>query len=65
MEVHNADCLLRNPPQDFGNSSLISCPDGLLAEDPPPLDPWLTPSLSPKIAMRQQLPHLLAHGDFS
>ena len=48
MEVHNADCLLRNPPQDFGNSSLTSCPHGLLAEDPPPLDPLAYPFAQPK-----------------
>jgi hypothetical protein len=65
MEDNNADCLLCNPAQDFGNSSPTGRPHGLLAKDPAPLDPWLTPSLSPKIAMRQQLPHLLAHGDFS
>jgi hypothetical protein len=48
MESHNADCLLRNPAQDFGNASLTGRPDGLLAEDPPPLDPRLTPSGEPE-----------------
>jgi hypothetical protein len=44
MEDNNADCLLCNPAQDFGNSSPTGRPHGLLAEDPPPLNP-LTPGL--------------------
>ncbi len=48
MESHNADCLLRNPAQDLGNSSPTGRPHGLLAKDSPPLDPRLTPSGEPK-----------------
>ena len=51
MEDNNADCLLCNPAQDFGNSSPTGRPHGLLAKDPAPLNPGLTPSASPKIAM--------------